>query len=102
MNTARMLQKFAEGVKTADEGIEVKTYRLYDLDDKGCMACKSQDPLTPIQEEIARPMGLCWGKDYNRFELASFSEPAKRQRSDSHWQADLQNAFDAGRKMAGY
>lgn len=35
MNTAQMLQKFAEGVKTANEGNEVKTYRLYDMGYKG-------------------------------------------------------------------
>lgn len=38
-NTAAMLQKFAEGAKSAGEGIEVKTVRLYDLDYKGCMSC---------------------------------------------------------------
>ena len=32
MNTAQMLQKFAEGAKSANEGIEVKIYRLYDLE----------------------------------------------------------------------
>ena len=39
MNTAQMLQKFAEGAQSAGEHIEVKTYRLYDLDYKGCMSC---------------------------------------------------------------
>ncbi len=39
-------------------------------------------------------------KDYNRFELAGFSEEAKRQWREEHWEQDLQNAFDAGRKMA--
>ena len=74
MNTAQMLQKFAEGVKTANEGNEVKTYRLYDLDYKGCMSCmackvkgkasnigKFKDPLTPILEEIAQADGLVLG-----------------------------------------
>lgn len=197
MNTAQMLQKFAEGVKAANEGIDVKTYRLYDLDYKGCMSCmackvkgkasnicKFKDPLTPILEEIAQADGLvlgspiyfgdvtgqmrtflerlcfpwlsyndysltapkrmpvvlietmnglpernndngygsmehclsvalgaperiiayntCQVKNYDRFELASFSEPAKQLWRDLHWEADLQKAFDAGRKMAGY
>ncbi|MBR3493340.1 MAG: flavodoxin family protein [Bacteroidales bacterium] len=38
--------------------------------------------------------------DYNRFELNGFSEEAKRQYRDEHWQNDLQKAFDAGRRMA--
>ena len=41
MNTAHMLQKFAEGAKSAGGDIEVKTVRLYDLDYKGCMSCMS-------------------------------------------------------------
>ena len=39
-------------------------------------------------------------KDYSRFELAGFSEEAKRQYRDEHWEEDLQRAFEAGRKMA--
>ena len=39
-------------------------------------------------------------KNYDRFELASFSEEAKRQYRDKHWEQDLQRAFDAGRRMA--
>ena len=39
MNTAQMLQKFAEGAKSAGEHIEVKTIRLYDQEYKGCMSC---------------------------------------------------------------
>lgn len=39
-------------------------------------------------------------KDYNRFELAGFSEEAKRQYRDEHWEKDLQKAFDAGKRMA--
>jgi multimeric flavodoxin WrbA len=38
--------------------------------------------------------------DYNRFELGGFSEEAKRQYRDAHWQSDLQKAYDAGRRMA--
>ena len=196
MNTARMLQRFAEGVKSVDENIEVKTVRLYDLDYKGCMSCmacklkdkasnicKFKDPLTPILEEIAQADGLALGspiyfgdvtgemrtflerlcfpwlsyndyrltapkrmpvvlietmngipernnshsygsmehclasalgtpehiiayntyqvKNYERFELAAFSETAKQNWRDEHWEKDLQKAFDAGRKMAG-
>ena len=39
-------------------------------------------------------------KNYERFELASFSEEAKRQWRDEHWENDLQKAFDAGKQMA--
>ena len=39
-------------------------------------------------------------KNYDRFELASFSEEAKRQYRDEHWEQDLQKAFDVGRRMA--
>lgn len=39
-------------------------------------------------------------KSYERFELAGFSEEAKRQWRDEHWEEDLQKAFDAGRQMA--
>ena len=32
MNTAKILQSFAEGAKSAGSNIEVSTIRLYDLD----------------------------------------------------------------------
>ena len=74
MNTAQLLQRFAEGAKSASSDIEVKTIRLYNLDYKGCMSCmacklkgKAQnvcrfnDALTPILEEIAQADGLALG-----------------------------------------
>ena len=195
MNTAQMLQKVAEGVKSVNPDIEVKTVRLYEMDYKGCMSCmvcklkdkasnvcKFKDALTPILEEIAGADGLVLGspiyfgditaqmraflerlafpwlsyndysmtapkkmpvilaetmngkpminnsngygsmencisnalgkpwhvkafntyqvKNYERFELAAFSEPAKRKWREEHWEEDLQKAFDAGREMA--
>ena len=39
-------------------------------------------------------------KNYNNFELAGFSEEAKRQYRDEHWEKDLQMAYDAGKRMA--
>ncbi len=39
-------------------------------------------------------------KNYGRFDLASFSEEAKRKWRDEHCAEDLQKAFDAGKKMA--
>ena len=195
MNTAQMLQRFAEGAKSVSEQIEVMTVRLYELDYKGCMSCmackvkgrasnvcKFKDALTPILEEIDQADGLVMGspiyfgdvtgqmrtflerlafpwlsyndysmtapkkmpvvlmetmngtpernnsqgygsmeyciatalgqpehliayntyqvKDYSRFELAGFSEEAKRQYRDENWEKDLQQAFDTGRRMA--
>ena len=74
MNTAKLLQNFAEGAKSADSDIEVKTIRLYDLDFKGCMSCMAcklkgkasnicrfKDALTPLLEEIAQTDGLVLG-----------------------------------------
>ena len=74
MNTAQMLQKFAEGAQSAGEHIEVKTYRLYDLDYKGCMSCMAcklkdrtsnvcrfKDAISPILEDIAQADGLVLG-----------------------------------------
>lgn len=39
-------------------------------------------------------------KNYDHYELGGFSEEAKRQYRDEHWQEDLQNAFEAGKRMA--
>lgn len=74
MNTAKMLQKFAEGAKSADNDIEVKKIRLYDMKYTGCISCMAcklkdkasdvcryKDSLTPILEEIAHADGLVLG-----------------------------------------
>lgn len=39
-------------------------------------------------------------RNYANYELAGFSEEAKRQYREAHWEDDLQKAFDAGRHMA--
>ena len=39
-------------------------------------------------------------KNYDRYELAGFSEEAKRKYREEHWEKDLQSAYDAGRRMA--
>ena len=196
VNTASMLKKFAEGANSASEEIEVKSYRLYEIDYKGCMSCmackikgkavnicKFKDGLTPILNEIAEADGLVLGspnyfgevtgqmraflerlafpwlsyndysntapkrmpvvlietqngtqeynncngygsmeycitqalgepekliayntyqvKNYANYELAGFSEEEKRKYRDEHWEDDLQQAYDAGRRMAG-
>ena len=74
MNTAKLLQSFAEGAKSAGNDIEVKIVRLYDLDYKGCMSCMAcklkgkashicrfKDGLTPILEDISQADGLALG-----------------------------------------
>ena len=74
MNTAKLLQSFAEGAKSAGNDVEVKTIRLYDLDYKGCMSCMAcklkgkaqnicrfKDALTSVLEEIALADGLVLG-----------------------------------------
>lgn len=74
MNTAQLLQRFAEGVQSLGSEIEVKTIRLYDLDYKGCMACMAcklkgrasnicrfKDALTPVLEDIAHADGVVLG-----------------------------------------
>lgn len=74
MNTAKLLQRFAEGAKSVNNDIEVKTVRLYDLDYKGCMSCMAcklkgkasnicryKNALTPLLEEIAQADGLVLG-----------------------------------------
>ena len=33
--------------------------------------------------------------------LKKFAEEAKRKYRDEHWEQDLQNAFDAGKRIAG-
>ena len=74
MNTAQLLQRFAEGAKSSGSDIEIKTVRLYDFDYKGCMSCMAcklkgrasnicrfKDGLTPVLEEIAQADGLVLG-----------------------------------------
>ena len=39
-------------------------------------------------------------KNYANYELAGFSEKAKRQYREAHWEEDLQKAFEAGKRMA--
>lgn len=39
MNTAQMLDALIEGAKSANEEVEIKHVRLYDIDYKGCRSC---------------------------------------------------------------
>ena len=74
MNTAALLQRFADGANTSIGEIEVKTIRLYNLDYKGCMSCMAcklkgstsniccfKDALSPVLEEISQADGLVLG-----------------------------------------
>lgn len=71
MNTAAMIEAFANGAKSVSEEIEVKTVRLYDIDYKGCRSCMAcqlkgkrvdscrfKDGLTDILAECAAADGL--------------------------------------------
>ena len=74
MNTAKLLQRFAEGAESVGSNVEVKVVRLYDLDYKGCLSCMAcklkgkaqniclfKDALTPVLEEIAQADGIALG-----------------------------------------
>lgn len=74
MNTAKLLQRFAEGAKSVGNNVEVKIVRLYNFDYKGCVSCMAckvkgkasnvcrfKDALTPVLEEIAQADGLVFG-----------------------------------------
>ena len=39
-------------------------------------------------------------KNYDNYELRGFSEPDKRKYREEHWEEDLREAFDAGKRMA--
>ena len=64
----------------------------------GSMECCIQTALGEPEHLIA--YNTYQVKNYDRFELASFSEEAKHQWRDEHWEKDLQKAFDAGKQMA--
>ena len=74
MNTAKLLQRLAEGVKSVDKDAEIKVVRLYAVDYKGCMSCMAcklkgkasnvccfKDALTPVLDEVAQADGLVLG-----------------------------------------
>ena len=39
-------------------------------------------------------------KNYDRYDMGGFNLAAKQQWHEEHWQEELQNAFDAGKRMA--
>ena len=71
MNTAQMAASFAEGVRSAGKDIEIKQYRLYDIDYRGCMSCLAcklkgkssrvcvfKDGLKEVLDEVSTADGL--------------------------------------------
>lgn len=52
------------------------------------------------QPERIEALNTVQVKDYSRYDMAGFSAEAKQQWREEHWQQDLQNASDAGRRMA--
>lgn len=39
-------------------------------------------------------------KNYDRYDMQGFNLEAKQRWHEEHWQEELQNAFDAGKRMA--
>ena len=71
MNTALMAASFAEGICSAGKDIDIKQYRLYDIEYRGCMSClgcklkgKSsqvcvfKDGLKEVLDEVSQADGL--------------------------------------------
>ena len=93
-NTASMLQKFAVVlVETMNGTPERNNSQGY-----GSMEYCIKSALGEPERLIA--YNTYQVKSYDRFELASFSEEAKRHYRDENWEKDLQKASEAGRKMA--
>jgi len=74
MNTASMLDAFAEGVESVGKGIEVRRHRLYDLSYRGCVSClacklkgrasnvcQARDGLKAVLDDISDADGLAIG-----------------------------------------
>ena len=110
-NTAKLLQRFAEGAKSAGSEVEVKTIQHYDLDYKGCiscMACKLKDKasnicrfkdmLTPILEEIAQADGLVLGSPIYFGEVTGLMR-AFLERLAFPWLSYNDNSLTAPKRM---
>lgn len=93
-NTASMLQKFAVVlVETMNGTPERNNSQGY-----GSMEYCIKNALGEPERLIA--YNTYQVKNYDRYELAGFSEEAKRNYRDTHWEEDLNHAFEAGRRMA--
>lgn len=71
MNTAQMAASFAEGINAAGENIDIRQYRLYDIEYRGCMSCLGckvkgrsspvcvfKDGLKEVLDEVSQADGL--------------------------------------------
>jgi len=71
MNTAQMVASFAEGVRSVGSDIDIKQYRLYDINYRGCMSCLAcklkgkssqvcvfKDGLKEVLDEVSTSDGL--------------------------------------------
>ena len=51
----------------------------------------------PIRIEVFNTLQV---KNYDMYDMAGFSVDDKKAWHNEHWEQDLQNAFDTGKKMA--
>jgi len=71
MNTAQMAASFAEGIRSSGKEIDIKQYRLYDIEYRGCMSCLGcklkgrssqvcvfKDGLKEVLDEVSTADGL--------------------------------------------
>ena len=109
MNTAAMVEKFAEGAREA--GAEVKIVRLYDIDYKGCRSCMAcqlkdkrvpscrfKDGLTDILAECAAADGLVMASPIYYGEITAQLR-AFWERLTFPWLSYKHGSFAAPKKM---
>ena len=109
MNTAAMVQAFAEGAR--EGGAEVKVVRLYDIDYKGCRSCMAcqlkdkrvpscrfKDGLTDILAECAEADGLVLASPIYYGEVTAMAR-AFWERLTFPWLSYKDGSFDAPKKM---
>lgn len=109
MNTAAMVEKFAEGARAG--GAEVKVVRLYDIDYKGCRTCMAcqlkgkrvdscqyKDGLTDILAECAASDGLVIASPIYYGEITAMAR-AYWERLTFPWLSYANGSFSAPKKM---
>ena len=109
MNTAAMVEKFAEGARAGDA--EVKVVRLYDIDYKGCRSCMAcqlkgkrvdscqyKDGLTDILAECAAADGLVLASPIYYGEITAQLR-AFYERLTFPWLSYSKGSFSAPKKM---
>ena len=109
MNTAAMVEAFAEGAR--EGGAEVKIVRLYDIDYKGCRSCMAcqlkdkrvpscrfKDGLTDILAECAEADGLVIASPIYYGEMTAMPR-AFWERLTFPWLSYKDGSFEAPKKM---